>query len=123
MIVSVPRPPSTNVVKALGIPPVPNVSVSAPSRRLITATPVGCWKVTGWKLDAGDTIAIVVPSGGGYGDPLDRDPQRVVSDILDGFATAEQAATDYGVVLYEGMLAVDEVATAERRAVLRAQRT
>ena len=80
-------------------------------------------KVTGWKLEAGDTIAIVVPSGGGYGDPLDRDPQLVVSDILDGFATREQAAADYGVVLAEGTLAVDEVATAERRAVLRAQRT
>jgi 5-oxoprolinase (ATP-hydrolysing) len=73
-------------------------------------------KVTGWKLDAGDTIAIVVPSGGGYGDPLDRDPALVVSDILDGFTTHQQAEQDYGVVLDPVTLAVDETATAALRA-------
>jgi len=58
-----------------------------------------------------------VPSGGGFGDPLQRDPLKVLEDVLDGFTTAEAAARDYGVVLREvnGQLTVDLKATAERR--------
>jgi N-methylhydantoinase B/oxoprolinase/acetone carboxylase alpha subunit len=58
-----------------------------------------------------------VPSGGGFGDPLRRDPLKVLEDVLDGFTTAEAATRDYGVVLKEvnGQLTVDLEATAERR--------
>ena len=73
-------------------------------------------KVTGRSIAAGDSIAIVVPSGGGYGDPLDRDPALVAGDILDGFATREQAERDYGVVLDAATLVVDVAATARLRA-------
>ena len=38
-------------------------------------------------------------SGGGFGDPLERDPERVLGDILDGKETAEHAAEAYGVVV------------------------
>ncbi|MFM7247490.1 MAG: hydantoinase B/oxoprolinase family protein, partial [Actinomycetota bacterium] len=75
-------------------------------------------KVTGARLDAGDCLQITVPSGGGYGDPLDRDPALVLSDVLDEFTTRDLAAQDYGVVLVgEGFgLAVDHAATDRLRA-------
>jgi N-methylhydantoinase B len=39
--------------------------------------------------------------GGGYGDPLDREPGRVRDDVADGYVTLERARKDYGVVLRE----------------------
>lgn len=74
-------------------------------------------KVTGWQLKAGDSVQITVPSGGGFGDPVKRDPELVLSDVLDGFTTVEAAARDYGVILKEigGKLNIDTDATQERR--------
>ncbi len=40
-----------------------------------------------------------MPNSGGYGDPLERDPDAVLSDVLDGFTTVELAERDYGVVI------------------------
>ncbi len=74
-------------------------------------------KVTGWQLKAGDSIAITVPSGGGFGDPKKRNPQKVLEDVLDGFTTLEAASRDYGVVIVDkdGKLTLDEEATASAR--------
>ena len=60
-----------------------------------------------------------MPNSGGYGDPLERDPKLVRSDVLDGFTTAELAERDYGVVLDPETLELDLEATGR----LRAQRT
>jgi 5-oxoprolinase (ATP-hydrolysing) len=75
-------------------------------------------KVTGSQLKAGDSLQITVPSGGGYGDPLDRDPELVRDDVLDEFTSRDLAEQDYGVVLVgEGLtLAVDQDATDRLRA-------
>ena len=61
--------------------------------------------------------------GGGYGSPLEREPERVRADVLAGFISFARARDVYGVVfaadvLREG-LAVDADATAARRAALR----
>jgi len=56
-----------------------------------------------------------VPNSGGYGDPLKRDPERVLGDVLDGFTTVELAERDYGVVIDATTMTVDQGATAERR--------
>jgi 5-oxoprolinase (ATP-hydrolysing) len=72
-------------------------------------------KVTAARLKAGDTLEIRVPNSGGFGDPLKRDPQRVLGDVLDGFTTVELAERDYGVVIDAGTMTVDAEATAERR--------
>ena len=58
-------------------------------------------KFSGLRTDAGDMITYLSPVGGGYGDPLDRDPRKVLDDVLDGFITAAHARNDYGVVLDE----------------------
>ena len=66
-----------------------------------------------------------VPSSGGYGDPLEREPARVLSDVLDDFTTVELARESYGVVIDAKTLTLDSGATellrAEQRAALVAQ--
>ena len=65
-------------------------------------------KFTGLPFKAGNVIQITVPSSGGFGDPLERDPGLVLSDVLDGFTTIELAERDYGVVIDPDSMAVDE---------------
>lgn len=73
-------------------------------------------------LQAGDVIRIHTAIGGGFGDPLERDPQAVADDVLDGYLPDRQAAQEiYGVVLDAGG-EVQAPATARCRAELRAAR-
>jgi N-methylhydantoinase B len=60
--------------------------------------------------------------GAGYGDPLDRDPERVHADVVSGVVTAEHARARYGVVLDADGTGVDEAATASCRETIRAER-
>jgi 5-oxoprolinase (ATP-hydrolysing) len=79
-------------------------------------------KVTGWICEAGDTIQLLEPNAGGYGNPLDRDPQLVLDDILDDFTSVQLARDAYGVVIDEASMSVDAAATEELRGRLRAER-
>jgi N-methylhydantoinase B len=80
-------------------------------------------KFSGLRVQAGDVVAYFSPSGGGYGDPLERDPAKVLDDVLDGFITVEHASSDYGVVLVpvdDGYgWALDRAATERLRAARR----
>ena len=58
-------------------------------------------KLSGMPTQTGDVISYFSPSGGGYGDPLDRAPAKVLDDVLDGFIRPESARADYGVALVE----------------------
>ena len=71
-------------------------------------------------LKPGDVVRIDMNAGGGYGDPLDRDPERVLGDLLDRYVTREGARDDYGVVIDAASLTVDRAATDRLRARLRA---
>ena len=73
------------------------------------------------KLEPGDVVRITAPGGAGYGSPLDRDPQMVLTDVENGFVDATEADQVYGVVLIAGQ--VDDVATRARRNALRNQRS
>ncbi len=54
-------------------------------------------------LKASDVVHVNLPGGGGYGDPFQRDPQKVLWDVIEGYITPEAAAKDYGVaVRYNG---------------------
>ena len=66
-------------------------------------------------LDAGDTFEIRCASGGGVGDPVDRDPAAVASDVAAGGIAAADATDVYGVVLDDQGI-VDRRATDRRRA-------
>ena len=71
-------------------------------------------KVPHMPIRAGDRFICVGPAGGGYGDPLARDPSRVRDDIADGLISAEMARDDYGIMLgADGT--IDEPATARLR--------
>ena len=70
-------------------------------------------------LHPGDQLWEYIAGGAGYGDPLDRDPAAVLSDLHDGKITT---TTDYGVVLTPDGRAVDEVKTKESRETLRRSR-
>lgn len=68
-------------------------------------------------LKAGDVLAYSFQGGGGYGDPLDRESERVRRDVEEGHVSPESAARLYGLVM-EGA-EVDVTGTAERREQLR----
>ena len=71
-------------------------------------------------ISAGQTINYDYGDGGGWGDPLDRDPQAVLDDVLDEYVSVTGAERDYGVVLTGSLadltLAVDTAATDALRA-------
>jgi N-methylhydantoinase B len=72
------------------------------------------------RLGADDVFAFHPPGGGGYGDPLDREPGRVLADVRSGAVTAAGARRHYGVVV-DGE-AVVQAETEELRARMRAER-
>src|SRR5947208_3433488 len=76
--------------------------------------------------EAGEAIAYHYGGGGGWGDPLDRDPAKVLEDVLDEYVSPRSARDDYGVVLTGSLedldLALDAEATARLRAELRRRR-
>jgi len=65
-------------------------------------------------MDPGDVLRITSAGAGGYGSPLEREPERVLTDVRRGFVTAEAARAEYGVVIADD--AVDEAATGTLRA-------
>ena len=69
-----------------------------------------------------DILYVRPDGGGGYGDPLDREPERVLEDLLLGLVTEGPARDIYGVVLNAGKDHVDIEATEKRRLALREQR-
>jgi len=52
-------------------------------------------KVTEYPLHAGDVVSFRTAGGGGYGDPRERDRQRVADDLADGYVSLEMAVSDY----------------------------
>ena len=71
-------------------------------------------KVTGHPVRRDDVVIMESAGGGGYGDPLERDPESVRADVLAGFVSVERAREGYGVVL-DGAREVDREATAAAR--------
>jgi N-methylhydantoinase B len=53
--------------------------------------------------------------GGGYGSPLERDPEMVLQDVINGYVSMRSAREDYGVVIKEPEMQVDQEATQKLR--------
>lgn len=70
----------------------------------------------------GDVFRHELAGAGGWGDPLDRDPEAVRRDVRNEFVSVEAARRDYGVVIDRTTLAVDLPATEARRADMRQRR-
>jgi N-methylhydantoinase B len=70
-------------------------------------------------LHPGDRLWEYVAGGAGYGDPLDRDPETVLADVLDGKVSPREAREAYGVALTPDGDAVDAIATKDCREAMR----
>jgi N-methylhydantoinase B len=66
-------------------------------------------------------VIVRTGGGGGWGNPLERDPVAVRADTREEFISARSAREDYGVVLRDD-LSIDEAATERLRTALRSQR-
>jgi N-methylhydantoinase B len=66
-------------------------------------------------LDAGEVLVNNTGGGGGYGNPFDREPERVASDVRNGFVSVDGAASDYGVAVDPQTFEVDTAATERLR--------
>jgi N-methylhydantoinase B len=83
-------------------------SKDAPARPLTS-------KVAGLRLKEGDVLSLQFAGGGGWGDPYQREVERVRQDVLRGYVSRAAACDDYGVALADD-LSVDEEETARLRA-------
>ena len=79
------------------------------------------------RIGTGDEFSRPTAGGGGFGDPLERDPALVLEDVIDDYVSIERAAKDYGVVIkaidpeicaYQ----IDEAATRNARGKIRSER-
>ena len=94
------------------------VSVRRDGEEHLFATP---GKVTGHPLRSGDVVSMLSGGGGGYGDPLRRDPEAVRADLEFGAISPERARDGFGLVL-DADGAVDAGATAQLRLQLEAEK-
>jgi len=67
------------------------------------------------QLKPGDAVTIDAAGGGGHGNPLERDLEMVLSDVMEGYVSLERAREDYGVVIDPMAMKVDERATRKLR--------
>jgi N-methylhydantoinase B len=78
-------------------------------------------KTSNLPLMKGEVVSFRGGGGGGYGSPLDRDPDAVQEDVINGYVSLAKASADYGVVLDPKVLQVDAEKTKALRAKMRAQ--
>jgi len=94
------------------------VSITRGTEEIMFDTP---GKVTGYPIRKNDVVVMRSAGGGGYGDPLERDPALVCADIEKGYVSQEKAQEQYGVILNSsGELNVEM--TSSCREALRAKR-
>ncbi len=91
----------------------------APDRCVLKGTVEVAPSVANVLLETGEQLVYEFGGGGGWGDPLDRDPQAVLDDVWDEYVSVEGALRDYGVVidgsLEDMTLNIDEAGTAAER--------
>ncbi|WP_245602253.1 hydantoinase B/oxoprolinase family protein [Peribacillus kribbensis] len=63
----------------------------------------------------GNKVIVKTGGGGGFGDPFEREPNRVLEDVMDGYINLNAALEQYGVVINPETLSVDEEETANYR--------
>jgi N-methylhydantoinase B len=72
------------------------------------------------RMKPGDVIVMDAAGGGGFGDPLDRDPEMVREDVIQGYVSLEKAKEDYGVVIDPATMKADLAGTEELRRSMKA---
>jgi len=77
----------------------------AKAQFLVNEMPGNSYGLT--QMMPGDVITIDAPGGGGYGNPFERDPEMVASDVIEGYVSIAGARDDYGVIIKAGTFEVD----------------
>ncbi len=73
-------------------------------------------------IQKGDVFRHELAGGGGWGDPLDRDPASVLRDVRDELVSIKSSKTDYGVVIDKKLMSVDADKTNSLRQMMRRTR-
>ncbi|MBI4529397.1 MAG: hydantoinase B/oxoprolinase family protein, partial [Deltaproteobacteria bacterium] len=76
-------------------------------------------RATDLPLPAGQKVLLRTGGGGGFGDPLEREEEKVLDDVLNGYVSLRAAEEDYGVVIDSKNFCVDKEATEARRKAMR----
>jgi N-methylhydantoinase B len=71
------------------------------------------------QLKPGDIVTIDAAGGGGCGNPLEREPEKVERDVMEGYVSVERAREDYGVIIDPKTLMLDKEGTRKLRETLR----
>ncbi len=77
-------------------------------------------RIGGVKVGGDDLLFVSTAGGGGYGNPYERDPELVLSDVLEEYVSIDAARRDYGVVITSRMK-VDKEATEKLRTELKSK--
>ncbi|OGP63026.1 MAG: hydantoinase [Deltaproteobacteria bacterium RBG_13_47_9] len=80
---------------------------------LVNGTPGNPFGLT--QLKRGDVVTIDAAGGGGYGNPLGREPERVEEDVMEGYVSLNSGKEDYGVIIDPITFTVDVNATKQLR--------
>ena len=99
-----------------GYPGKPSINILNPDteNRVLPSKPT-------MTIRRGDVFYHELAGAGGWGDPLERDPERVARDVRNEFVAPESARRSYGVVL-DADGGVDAAATRSLRTAMRAAR-
>ncbi len=72
-------------------------------------------KISNLPLDENEVVSFQTGGGGGYGSPLERNPELVLDDVINGYVSMASAREDYGVVINESDMTVGLEATKQLR--------
>ncbi|MGQ9501475.1 MAG: hydantoinase B/oxoprolinase family protein [Anaerolineae bacterium] len=89
----------------------PNAIEVYPHNRNTEQPAIRAGKLARYALQRNDLVRLITGVGGGYGDPLTRNIQRVWEDVRNGFLRPEEATRLFGVVFSQNAQAVDIAAT------------
>jgi len=66
-------------------------------------------------LERGDVVRLITGAGGGFGNPMERDPEKVLDDVRNGCIAVTQAREKYGVIVDPNSMTVDSEKTSKLR--------
>ncbi|MEM7747583.1 MAG: hydantoinase B/oxoprolinase family protein [Pseudomonadota bacterium] len=94
---------------------------AGPPGRLLASKDVGLKPKISQLLPEDTIVTLEIPGGGGFGSPLERDHEKVLDDVVDGYVSVEAAKSEYGVIVHTDTQSIDRAGTEVLRAELAKQ--